>query len=248
MQKKEKKGILGDHKRQGKKFIPPFLQVGEIKETSWAHKGIPEVVWIAILQDHLGFGRSVEYSIALTRAATDAFGMRWYGKVSSYVNIDEDQASKIRETLEEKAVLVDLQESLEPLLAMYPACPLKFLRTSQDRDTKTEEQLKVLKRIVYQLYDRDSRNSMLTQATALHLGGVAGFIQVNEGSGFEKLPEIEKYPNTETSLMVASLVRSTTNMLFNLPDEEHSDRWANYFWDRGFEISPCSFIGSNRDE
>lgn len=53
------------------------------------------------------------------------------------------------------------------------------------------------------------------------------------------LRQIEKYPDTEQSRIVAGQVRITAANFAN-PDEGLSENWSNYFWNRGLEIENCS--------
>ncbi len=63
----KKQEILQDHKRKGKTFIPPLMhRIGPFKETNWAKTMIPELLWIALIQDCYGYHGGVELIISLS--------------------------------------------------------------------------------------------------------------------------------------------------------------------------------------
>ena len=68
-----KREVLGDHKRIGKRFIPPFLyQLGSLSEISWVNEIMPEILWIGLLIEHFGYQRGVELGLHLSKAAVAA--------------------------------------------------------------------------------------------------------------------------------------------------------------------------------
>jgi hypothetical protein len=63
-----KKKILQDHKREGKKFIPPFIyKLGPFGGASWARTMLPELLWIALIQNYYGLHEGVEIITNMTR-------------------------------------------------------------------------------------------------------------------------------------------------------------------------------------
>jgi hypothetical protein len=53
----QRKQLLADHRRVGKKFIPPMAGVTEIHYTE---RILPEIIWIGYLVKHLGLKKGVE--------------------------------------------------------------------------------------------------------------------------------------------------------------------------------------------
>ena len=65
-----KKVVLQDHKRKRKTFIPPFTQMlGPLREISWVKTMLPELLWIALIQDYYGHAKGVALITSLTRLA-----------------------------------------------------------------------------------------------------------------------------------------------------------------------------------
>ena len=44
---------VDEHRREGKKLIPPLLNLPNLKPASWINDRLPEVLWAAILISHL---------------------------------------------------------------------------------------------------------------------------------------------------------------------------------------------------
>ena len=43
--------VLEDHKRIGKRFVRPVLQLGPLEQAAWIDRLLPELLWICILND-----------------------------------------------------------------------------------------------------------------------------------------------------------------------------------------------------
>lgn len=235
-------GVLSDHRRQGKKLVPPFVHYfGEISEVSWIKKGLPEYIWLALLHENLGDRMAVETVTTLTRTcrrSQEDLEHHVFAAASSYLRLSESLAVGIREELASNGSLFDLQGSLSPLVTVYPKCPFACLFTRLI-DGDTTASLRHIRRIATELYDRTSSICTKTQASAVWLAFDAGVLKVKEGLSLARFPEIEDYPATAISRQVASAVRSTINMFLGNTDlVPHSD-WPGHFWNTSYKISPC---------
>jgi hypothetical protein len=241
-----KKKVLQDHKRQGKKFIPPFTHMlGQMREVSWVKTVLPELLWIALIQDHHGLREGVELITVLARAARKCSGsktLRIFGTISSFAELNDDEKASLRGALATSGALFRVQKAILPLVAFYPECPLKilFLIAPYTAD-QSKENLEKLKSLIEYLYDKTSKNSTMVQATMIWLAFDSGSLKVAEGLILSNFPEIENYPHSELSKKVAASIRSAINIFFsNNLYSEHSG-WPDYFWNRGLEIDRCYF-------
>ena len=68
-----KGNVLSDHKKVGKKFIPPIIdKLGStFQETSWVKFSIPELVWIALLNYRCGYKDGADLSLSLAKATKE---------------------------------------------------------------------------------------------------------------------------------------------------------------------------------
>ena len=82
---------------------------------------------------------------------------------------------------------------------------------------------------------------MRTQATAVYLAHTGGWLKLRGDSALADFPEVERYPNTEKSRLVASSVRAALNgLMVTMPSSD----WPRYFWNRGLELEPCTLPGA----
>src|SRR4029079_3793087 len=94
--------ILQDHRKKGQLLISPFNHlIGPINEISWIKTIIPEIVWIALVQDNVGHKEGVRVLTAVAReirsvtgalSSTDA-PARVYATVSSFSTLSEIQGT-----------------------------------------------------------------------------------------------------------------------------------------------------------
>jgi hypothetical protein len=231
--------VLADHKKVKSKLITPFNDAfGAMHEVSWINIMIPELLWIAMVQEKYGLRRSVEIMTAYTRDVRASEPSRqeviWAaaGKYASIPPVELQAVVQVR------AYAAELSAALLPLVSWYPAHPLNALfpgtRTA-DLDGLTQ-----IKAIVGSLFDRSARNSMLVQATAISIAFDSGKLKVAPHLALGDFEKIVDYPNTERSQQVAASIRAVLNMLFADSNLMASGTmWPIAFWNRGLEIDSC---------
>lgn len=117
--------VLADHKKVGKRFIPPMAQLG-LTDVRWVEAMLPEFVWIALLHDSLGFARGVE----VAKQVNDAAGaidtsLRWSAAISSFERIPEGQRGAFGQALVDRQVADELSLALgapSRALPLPPSC------------------------------------------------------------------------------------------------------------------------------
>jgi hypothetical protein len=244
------KRVLSDHRQIGKKLIPPLLQqFSNFYETSWVRRMVPELLWIALLQER-EVQRGINLSLALAKTASEVAPLtlpRWYGTASSFSGLTHDQGKSIRERLGSVGDLADMQRSLTFLVSCYPECPLRFLLAADIGEPATGE-LDLLRRVLVEMFDKRSSPATFVQATFIYLAFVLGGLKVVEGLALADFPKVVDYPSTERSKQVAAAVRSSVQLFFGPPAYDPASPWPGYFWNRGLELEPCTFEESRDDE
>src|SRR5262245_12357695 len=85
------KKVLQDHKRQGKILIPPFTSMlGPLQEVSRVKTIMPELIWIALIQDSHGHREGVQLITSIARVARELMPPetpRIFCAVSSFVEL-----------------------------------------------------------------------------------------------------------------------------------------------------------------
>jgi hypothetical protein len=240
------KRILADHKREGKKLIPPFTHMlGPMTDVSWVKTMLPELTWIAVIQEHSGLHIGVELITAVARAASGVHPLpvtRFFGYISAFEGWDSNAQEAVRSQLNASGQLSLIQESLLPLVALYPQCPLRFFVdvvefTLEDR----KQHLTWFKALMVDLYDKSLRKTVFVQSTFIWLAFDSGFLKVNKGLALAELPEVEHYPDTELSQKIAASICAALPAFFGGPLSPQSSIWPRYFWNRGLEIDTCCF-------
>jgi len=239
----KRRQVLADHKKQGKMLIPPFTHMlGPLREVSWVNTMIPEVCWIGLIQYQHGHRRGVELITSLartTRSVRPGGSQQIFAAASSYSDISGSEWAKLRETMAATGDLFQIQESLEPLIALYPECPLAPVFAAPPA-TAPDNALPRMTSLVSSLFHRADRDPMMVQATVIWLAFDAGILKVQEGLSLAQFPEIEQYPDTEISKKVGGAIRSSLNMFFG---QEllyaQTSPWPRYFWNRGLTLTPC---------
>lgn len=241
-----KKKVLQDHKRHGNTFIPPFQHMlGPLSEIAWAKTMLPELLWIALIQDYHGLREGVALITTLTRIARKCSSTeknKIFATVSALGELTKGEKSCLQSELATFGDLFKIQKALLPLITVYPECPLGFLYPVKPSSPEVEDQsLERLKNLVGGMYNKASRDTMMVQATATWLAFDSGVLKVFEGLALANFPEIEKYPHTELSEKVAASIRSSIYMFFIEPHYPETSSWPKHFWKRGLEVDKCYF-------
>jgi hypothetical protein len=231
--------VLGDHKRVKSKLVTPFNDTfGPMHEVSWINTMIPELLWIALVQDAWGLHRGVEIITAFTRdvRASEATRDRTiWAAAGKFAALPDDVLASI---VEGRPYRDDLCAPLEPLHAHYPDHPMRELVAAHG--APSSRNLGGLKALVGELFDRASTSATLTQATATWLAFDADRLKVATGLALADFPRIEDYPDTVQSQRIAASIRATLNNMFSDIDLMASGTdWPVAFWNRGRELEPC---------
>jgi len=202
---------------------------------------IPEVCWIGLIQYQHGHHLGVELITSFARTARSVHSggsHKVFAAASSYSEVSGSEWARMRETMAAAGDLFQIQQSLEPLIALYPECPLSPVFSAPPM--APENALQRMRSLVSSLFHRTDRDSMMIQATVTGLAFDAGVLKVHKGLSLARFPEIEHYPKTEISRKVGGAIRSTLNMFFGREDFfPLSSPWPQYFWNRGLTLSPC---------
>lgn len=235
--------VLKGHIKKNGVFISPFnYNVPNLKELSWVNTILPELFWIALLIQMNGEKIAINTALALCKACSEVKepnDFPFYGNMSLFtIHSDEEKKAIIMKlSFRERKIL---SESLEPLLTLYPQNPLNYLlrekRHSEDRDYKM-----IVSETIKEMFDKTTRLSIETQAALMYFGFESGKFHVFDGLMLANFPEVQNYPDTELSKMVAAAIRSSTPIFISHQLEKTGDKWSYYFWNRGLEISHCIF-------
>src|SRR5262245_66206675 len=94
--------ILHDHKRLGKRFIPPLKQIPRMRETSFVNDMLPELVWLGLINDKIGFAAGARFFEKIIEAVTEAKGEDQntnYAMLSTYNTLSKEQRTTLMDGL-----------------------------------------------------------------------------------------------------------------------------------------------------
>lgn len=236
-------GALHDHRRVGKKFIPPLVaELGPFREIRWVNDLVPELVWLAFLSERHGLETGTEMARRLALAAKEAQGPNrrgWFALASAYAELEAPERNTVVTTLEADGTAQLIREALSPLMTFYPEWPLSFLFS--DRSHSADGSLEDLKGILASLFDKWDTPATFAQATAVYIAFVSDMLKVFEGQPLANFLAIEDFPNTEESQRVAGSVRSTVLVFYENFKTDKSTTWISYLWRRGLQLDDCKF-------
>jgi hypothetical protein len=241
-----KKRILQDHTRQGKIFIPPLLTLGNFNAINWVDKLIPELIWIERIITTEGINEGINMLKDFVNICEQlGFGskIQVYCKVSEYLNLNDDEKKRLIENMDGIKLREKLIKPLLPLMNNYPTFPLTFLIGSrQNPESENNKDLQLLKTDINSLYDRTNREAMFVQTASLLMQLHTGRVHLTKDTSLVQISEMIKYPITDLSVKVGSVVRATLNGMFGIfkPDVAHSD-WAVDFWNQGLLLDNCYY-------
>jgi hypothetical protein len=249
-EKKKKAGVLADHRRAGKRFIPPFFQIpGTLFEVRWVDTILPELLWLGLLNDRYGLAQGAALAVSIARAALNSMGQErriFFAATSAFTRLSDEQKARVVRSLELSGDLQSLKDGLTALSEFYPKCPLNFIFGSSPstRPDGSKGNLSWLKDVLKTLFDRWDKPGTLVQANAVYMAFVSDMLKVAEGLSLANFPAVAEFPDTEESQRVASGCRAMVTTVFgDGPWYDKSASWPRYFWNRGLELDPCEIQG-----
>jgi len=249
-ERKNKVGVLSDHRRVGKRFIPPFFQTsGGLVEVRWIDTILPELLWLGLLNDRCGLEKGAALSVSMTRAALRSKGQEnriLWAATSAFTSLTDDQKTSIVQALKASGDLEALRYALMPLCQFYPECPFIFIFGSSPHPHPDPPRagLAWLKAVLKTLFDRWDKPGTLVQANAIYIAFVSDILKVVKGLSLANFPAVADFPDTEESKKIASGCRAIVTSFFGGgPLYDMSASWPRYFWNRGLELDPCEIQG-----
>ena len=245
-----KNQVLSDHRKVGKKFVPPMLQISNVESVSFASQAIPEFLWLATLNRSYGWQQGAELSLSLAFKACESTGINLeefrkqdgespkelFATSSAYITLAQEQKLDIVKRLKASFEWELFVEALSPIVSLYPQFPLGFI-FEEAVILSNEKDVENLKSIISPLYEKNSKEAVSMYANAIYITFATNKLKAVRGTGFENFPEIQNYPDTEESKMIAASVRASILSILGM--SKTPPDWANYFWNRGLEIETC---------
>lgn len=233
-----KKKLLDGHKQVGKKFIPEPMTWSVLKEINWCNDLVPELIWLAVLHEKLGYYKGNLVACEFHRVYVSICKTKFFqSMLSSYESMDNDLQTEILTQFKTSEYYDSFLYGLIDFHVFFPNHPLDFMFSGVS-DKKVN--LEVVKRAIQRLLDRRSKEAMIVQASLVLNSMVTGKFHAPKGSIFHEITEIENYPDTEKSVRLASSIRASINTFINPEMINTESNWVKEFWQRCIKIEPSS--------
>jgi hypothetical protein len=240
------KKVLEDHKQKGKVFQPPLLAMGTFVETAWIDYAVPEFIWILVLMEKYGIQEGSLMSIKLSSIVdpyiTSKINNGSAASMLSFYNyLSKAEKEEIIVEMNKASVLEKFKHAFSPFLRLYPECPLNFLiKDVNNNSGNANDYLKNYKKSLSDFLDKNSIKSSIVMANVIGFLLTVDRFHVTRDSQIPQLDEIFNYPETDESKHLASFLRSSISMCFNIEwGYDRTNSWIKYFWNQGLKIEQC---------
>ncbi len=235
------KPALGGYRKKRGSLVPPMLYHFDMQNVDWRYEILPEIVWLGLLVKRLGYKTAIQVSASL--AASTAATCRWQKSrmlafCSAYGGVSATERRMVLKQLRDKRVLQKLRIALEPLVLLYPTCPLKFVFPVRSRPQLTSEaRLAALRAVLSECLFRRERLPTLAQGAAVACLLASGQLRTTDGVSHFHPEVLRDYPKSEEAKAEAAGVRAA---LSGISHEMADSAWCEEFWTRGLKLAPCT--------
>jgi hypothetical protein len=236
--------ILKDHKKVGQKLIPPFMQIPNLKETSFRENTLPCLIWISAIFLRSGDREAVHYIIEFLKKCSEILNDDKSPSlvfINNFEKLTVDQKINILNGIDDEEMLRFLRESLVHQYHLLKDYPLSFLFENYIYGVDKEESIENLKDDVSALLDRHTLHATKVQTTAFISMTATGKIFLSSKIDLPDFNAIFTSPDSDESKRVASFVRANINAGAGFQDTEGGENdWAKSFWSQCFDLEDCS--------
>ena len=243
----KKNQILADHKLVKKKLKPPLFHAfqnweTQFNEVPYLYKVLPEIVWQGFLNQKYGVAVASTITMKLLDTINEARNFekgKLFCMISNFELLTENQIDKVLGKLFLDSDYKKIIEAILPFMRMFPECPLKVLLYNPLSES-TKDDVEYVKFVIMPLLNKTSKEATFLLANTIFYAFQMDILKVTADSKLLNLNQIEFYPDTEESKMIASALRASINMFVQKDSFiiEVSDKWQNYFWNQAYKLEP----------
>ncbi len=116
--KRKQSGVLAGHKKVGTKFLPPMMQLPNMKSTSYVNQLLPELIWVGLINDNVGYirgARLLENVFLSVKAVLNNNVTGNFAFSTSYKQLSDAQQLELVRRLSMLGIIDELREYLSPL-------------------------------------------------------------------------------------------------------------------------------------
>lgn len=233
---------LNEHTRVGKKLVPPFLKIPNLRPMSWSNDRLPELLWAGLLICLLprekaliifrGVGRYI-HSLPEGEKFSDI----------THSGLAALTSDKLRDVLKVIVCSPEAATALSPLLlfAELPGVEIwrEFLVGADPRLGWDALKVAVARTLFHQ-----SQESTDCRWLRVLVASLAGKLVLAKGDT-EKAREILEYPNFGDLRKVRPSIRATEGVIGS--QAGNSTEWPSKFWQQCMKDTPCFPLEAKRE-
>ncbi|WP_419227287.1 hypothetical protein [Alteromonas sp. OM2203] len=238
--------VLKDHKKVGKKFIPPLMQMDMMRETSFVNDRLPCLIWMSALYRRIGDRKATEFIVDFIETAykcSEGEKVAPLQYMGSYTSLPDSIKNELYGTLKTKPYFNDLLSNLEHQYHLLKSYPFAFLFSEHQYGVDREDAIEMLKEDVESLLDRMSSEATKVQVTAVYAEMTSGRMKISAHIDLPDFNAIFKAPESEDAKRVAGFARAHINGFaaasflkeIGIPENQ----WPKTFWDEAFDLDGC---------
>lgn len=227
----EKKEILEEHKKVGQRFIPPMKQFEKMRETSYVNEMLPELIWIGLINDKIGYvpgARLLEEIVKLIEDLKDEGQQGNFAYITSYKSLNNEQKSELIKGLENLGRIDEIRNMIAPLVLLYDECPLKFFGPPSIA-YEEEKLIETIKSCVGNHIDKWETPGIVLNGSVMLTRLVTNKLHFVEGVNVPNLNSVINDPDSDEAKHAAGFMRS--NALAEFGMMELDPAWARHAWD-----------------
>ena len=234
--------ILKNHKRIGKRFVPPLMQL-DIREASYINKLLPEIIWMGLIFDRIDYRAGINLCEKMTKLVHEIYASKKhvnFALCSSFSLLEDRQKEELISKIDDQKLLEPIQLYLAPLIVLYDNFPMSFLGVTKNKIEK-EILIKRIKEGIKRYMDKYEKPGLVLQATTIYIRGITGGLFLNKDIEPPDLNSIIENPKSEPAKRAGAFVRSEVLMEIMSSGGEPLAKWPDSFWDQGLQVDACEF-------
>lgn len=239
-----KKEILGDHKRIGKTFVPPFLssykgwQVN-FRPVDIQKEIVPEIIWISYLIEEFGPEDGAEVMFDFIKSIENILtskNQKDFCFLSNFYSISDQEYAKIRLVLVDFKCYHKVRAALLQFNEIIPENPINKLFLEIPK--KSECNINRLKKVLVGLDSKWNKLYVLSVVNLFLVKNKLGQLKLSSEINLPSPVVILNYPATEESQRLAAFCRSSIYPLVNNENIVPNKNWRISFWNYTNKLEP----------
>jgi hypothetical protein len=218
-----------------------MMQIGPWREVNYVNDILPELIWIGLINNTLGYvngARLFEKIVESALGANSELPKKNYAILSELGSLAERDREVFLSSLEEKSILTQFRNIVAPLVLLYEECPIKYI--GPPTGLMTNEQLvHLVTTAVDRHFDKYETPGVVLNGAVLVGRIIAGTIHHATGEPPPDLNSVIEKPDSDEAARAAGYMRNTAMQEFGMRKNE--PKWSRYFWNNNYRLSKCTF-------